>query len=81
MSRPDVSLVVPARDEAGNIGPLVDEIRAVKSEEELKLMRETARLQDEQMQAAFAAVKPGMTDQAVKAAALHYGTVRGSEQG
>lgn len=28
MSCPDVSLVVPARDEAGNIGPLVDEIRA-----------------------------------------------------
>jgi hypothetical protein len=27
MSRPDVSLVVPARDESGNIGPLVAEIR------------------------------------------------------
>ena len=28
MSQPDVSLVVPVRNEAGNIGPLVDEIRA-----------------------------------------------------
>ena len=27
MSLPDVSLVVPVRDEAGNIGPLVAEIR------------------------------------------------------
>jgi len=29
MTSPDVSLVVPARDEAGNIGPLVAEIRGV----------------------------------------------------
>lgn len=29
MSVPDVSLVVPARDEAGNVGPLVAEIRSV----------------------------------------------------
>jgi hypothetical protein len=28
MTSPDLSLVVPVRDEAGNIGPLVDEIRA-----------------------------------------------------
>lgn len=29
MTEPDVSLVVPARDEAGNIGPLIAEIRGV----------------------------------------------------
>lgn len=29
MPTPDVSLVVPVRDEAGNIGPLIEEIRAV----------------------------------------------------
>jgi hypothetical protein len=29
MLAPDVSLVVPVRDEAGNIGPLIEEIRAV----------------------------------------------------
>ena len=29
MTSPDVSLVVPARDEAGNIGPLIAEIRGV----------------------------------------------------
>ncbi len=71
----------PTNEGFVNASDFVDEIRALKSPEELKLMRETAKLQDEQMQAAFAAVKPGMTDQAVKAAALHYGTVRGSEQG
>ncbi|NBW96715.1 MAG: glycosyltransferase [Planctomycetia bacterium] len=29
MSTPDVSIVVPVRDEAGNIGPLIEEIREV----------------------------------------------------
>ena len=71
----------PTNESFVNASDFVDEIRALKSPEELKLMRETALLQDRQMEAAFAAVKPGMSDQAVKAAALHYGTVRGSEQG
>ena len=29
MTTPDVSLVIPVRDEAGNISPLVAEIRSV----------------------------------------------------
>lgn len=71
----------PTNEGFVNGSDFVDDIRAVKSPEEIQLMRDTALLQDKQMEAAFAAVKPGMTDQAVKAAALHYGTVRGSEQG
>ncbi|MGE3246868.1 MAG: M24 family metallopeptidase [Beijerinckiaceae bacterium] len=71
----------PTNQDFVNASDFVDDIRAIKSPEEIELMRKTCHLQDEQMEAAFAAVKPGVKDQDVKAAALHYGTVRGSEQG
>lgn len=64
-----------------NASDFVDEIRALKSCEEIALMRSTARMQDAQMKAAFAAVADGVQDQAVMSAARHYGTARGSEQG
>src|SRR5476651_1861589 len=41
---------------------LVDPIKAVKSEDELAFVRRTAAAQDAAMEAAFAAIKPGMRD-------------------
>jgi len=60
---------------------LVDRIKAIKSEEEMELIVRTARMQDGAMRAAFDAVKPGMRDRDVVAAAQFYSQTHGSEQG
>jgi len=60
---------------------LVDEIRAIKSLEEIATMRATCAMQDMQMEAAFKAVAPGKRDMEVMSAARHAGTCVGSEQG
>ena len=60
---------------------MVDRIKAVKSPEELELIRQTARMQDGAIEAAFAAIKPGMKEIEVAAIAQHYCVSRGSEQG
>jgi Xaa-Pro aminopeptidase len=60
---------------------MVDRIKAVKSEEEIALMRQTALMQDGAMQAVFDAIRPGMTDLEAAAIAEHYGHSHGSEQG
>jgi Xaa-Pro aminopeptidase len=60
---------------------LVDEIKAVKSAEEIDLMRRTARMQDKCMEAAFAAAAPGKKDIELAAIAEQVGHSYGSEQG
>ncbi len=60
---------------------LVDGIKVIKSDEELRLIRATAAMQDAAMEAAFAAIEPGMKDSDVAAVALHAGQTMGSEQG
>ncbi len=60
---------------------LVDRIKIIKSPEEIERIRETAAMQDGAMEAAFAAVKPGMRDSDVAAVAQFYGQQHGSEQG
>jgi Xaa-Pro aminopeptidase len=60
---------------------LVDRIKAIKSEEELALIRNTARMQDTAMEAAFAAIRPGMRDIEVAGIAEQAGRRLGSEQG
>ena len=60
---------------------LVDRIKAIKSEEEMELIVRTARMQDGAMQAAFDAIRPGMRDRDVVAAAQFYSQTHGSEQG
>ncbi len=60
---------------------LVDEIKSIKSAEEIAVMRRTALMQDACMEAAFAAMKPGMKDIEVAAVAEHAGHGQGSEQG
>ena len=60
---------------------MVDLIKAVKSEEEIALIRRTTAMQDAAMEAVFAAVRPGMRDLEVAAVAEQVGHRFGSEQG
>jgi len=60
---------------------LVDRIKVFKSPEEMELVRRAALMQDGAMQAAFAAVKPGMRDTEVAAVAQYHSQVHGSENG
>lgn len=60
---------------------MVDAIKAIKSDEELALIRRTAKMQDAAMEAAFKAIKPGMRDIEVAAIAEQVGHGMGSEQG
>ncbi|WP_161141834.1 M24 family metallopeptidase [Propylenella binzhouense] len=60
---------------------MLDRVKAIRSEEELQLIRRTARLQDEALAAAFAAIEPGMRDSDVVAVAMNRCQRGGSEQG
>ncbi len=60
---------------------LVDPIKAVKSDDELAFVRRTANAQDAAMEAAFNAIRPGMTELQVAAVAERAGHDAGSEQG
>jgi Xaa-Pro aminopeptidase len=60
---------------------LVDRIKAVKSEEEIALMRRTAAMQDAAMEETFAAVRPGMRELEAAGIAERVGRRYGSEQG
>jgi Xaa-Pro aminopeptidase len=64
-----------------DVSDMVDHIKAVKSPEELAQTRKTARIQDGAIEAAFAAIKPGMKEIEVAAIAQEYCVSRGSEQG
>ena len=60
---------------------VVDPIKAVKSADEMELVRLTAAAQDAAMDAALAAVAPGMRELDVAAVAEQVGHSLGSEQG
>ena len=60
---------------------LVDAIKVIKSDEELALIRRTAAVQDAAMEAAFAAIRPGMRESEVAAVAEHAVHSGGGEQG
>jgi Xaa-Pro aminopeptidase len=60
---------------------MVDCIKAVKSEEELELIRRTAAMQDACMESVFRHIRPGMRDLEVAALAEQIGHKFGSEQG
>jgi Xaa-Pro aminopeptidase len=60
---------------------LVDRIKAIKSDEEIMLVKRTAAMQDRAMEAAFAAIAPGRRDRDVTAAAETLSLSEGSEQG
>ncbi|MCC6889844.1 MAG: aminopeptidase P family protein [Hyphomicrobiales bacterium] len=60
---------------------LVDATMAIKSDEEIALIRATAALQDRAMRAAFDAIRPGMRDIEVAAVAETYARKAGAEYG
>jgi Xaa-Pro aminopeptidase len=59
----------------------LDRIKAVKSEEELSLLRECAAMQDRLFEKVVTIIKPGMRDIELIALARHEGELQGSEQG
>jgi Xaa-Pro aminopeptidase len=59
----------------------VDRVKAVKSEEEIALIREAAAIQDAVFAKVLANIKPGMRDMEVTALAQYEGQLLGSEQG
>lgn len=60
---------------------IVDEIKAIKSPEEIERMRQCAHMQDKCMEAAFKAMAPGKKDIEIAAVAEQTGHSYGSEQG
>ena len=60
---------------------LVDRIKAIKSPEEIELIRDVAALQDKATSAAFDAFRPGALDRDLTAAAEYISLKMGSEQG
>lgn len=59
----------------------VDRLKAIKSEEEIGLIRRCCEMQDKIFERVAKAIKPGMRDIDVTALAQHEGQVLGSEQG
>ena len=59
----------------------IDRLIAIKSDEELELMRRCAEMQDAIFQKVLKEIKPGMRDVDVTAMAYREGWVRGSSQG
>src|SRR5262249_55774701 len=59
----------------------VDPIKAIKSEEEIALIRRAAAMQDEQWAKLVRLLKPGMRDSDITALAQYEGELLGSEQG
>ena len=60
---------------------IVDPIKAVKSDEEIGFMRETAAMQDRVLATVLTKIRPGMRDIDVTALAQYEGMLVGSEQG
>jgi Xaa-Pro aminopeptidase len=59
----------------------VDRIKAIKSDEEIALIRRAAAMQDAQFEKVLKAIKPGVRDSDLSALAQYEGELRGSEQG
>jgi Xaa-Pro aminopeptidase len=59
---------------------MVDEIKAIKSPEEIELIKKTCALQDEAMEWAKTIIKPGRKDFEIVADVIHKVTMLGSEE-
>jgi Xaa-Pro aminopeptidase len=64
-----------------DVTDFVDRHKAIKSEEEVELIRRTASLQDDVFQRVLSAIKPGMRDIDLTSLAQFEGQKLGSEQG
>jgi Xaa-Pro aminopeptidase len=59
----------------------VDQLKAIKSDEEKRLIRKAAEMQDEIFRRVLRRIRPGMIDNDITALAQYEGRVLGSEQG
>ncbi|MCX8022539.1 MAG: Xaa-Pro peptidase family protein [Syntrophorhabdaceae bacterium] len=59
---------------------MIDELKAIKSEEEIELIKRTCALQDEAMAYAKTIIKPGRKDLEIVADVIHKVTLLGSEE-
>jgi Xaa-Pro aminopeptidase len=59
----------------------IDQLKAIKSEEEIALIRRAAAMQDAQWAKVVATIKPDMRDSEITALAQYEGELLGSEQG
>ena len=59
----------------------IDGVKAIKSDEEIALIRKTAEMQDVVFEKVLTHIKPGMRDLEVAARAQYEGQILGSEQG
>ena len=64
-----------------DVTPDIDLIKAIKSEEEIALIRQSARLQDEVFAEVLKEIRPGLRDIDVTSIAQRKGQMLGSEQG
>jgi Xaa-Pro aminopeptidase len=64
-----------------DVTPDIDAIKAVKSQEEIGLIRQTARLQDEVFAEVLKEIRPGLRDIDITSIAQRKGQLLGSEQG
>jgi len=64
-----------------DVTPQIDRLIAIKSDEELDLLRQSAEMQDAVFDKVIKTIKPGMRDVDVTAMAYAEGWVRGSSQG
>jgi Xaa-Pro aminopeptidase len=64
-----------------DVTPDIDAIKAIKSEEEIVLIRQTARLQDDVFAEVLKEIRPGLRDMDITAIAQRKGQLLGSEQG
>ncbi len=76
-----VETELSGKSEISDETDFIDHAKAVKSEEEIALIRETAAMQDAVFSKVLAHIKPGMRDLEVTALAQYEGQLMGSEQG
>jgi Xaa-Pro aminopeptidase len=80
------AVIAALKEEFGNTAFIdvtadIDAIKALKSEEEIALIRRTARLQDDVFAEVLKEIRPGLRDIDVTSIAQRKGQVLGSEQG
>jgi Xaa-Pro aminopeptidase len=80
------AVVTAMREELGNTAFIdatadIDAIKAIKSQEEIELIRRTARLQDDVFAEVLKEIRPGLRDIDVTSIAQRKGQILGSEQG
>lgn len=59
----------------------IDRIKAIKSQEELELIRQTALMQDQALEHVKKLIKPGMRDYEIHSEVLYFTSLHGSERG